>query len=67
MSERQELIKKMIEMQKTFQEYEREHGVNQVEYYNPPEGHPLYGYAQEYRDIAMKVIDLAHQDVGSHR
>ncbi len=68
MSEKQELIKKMIEMQKTFQDYEhRVDGINLKEYYNPPEGHLLQGYRDKYQDMAMKVIDLAHAEKGSHR
>jgi hypothetical protein len=67
MSEKSELIKKMLEMQKMFIAYEHENGVTQEEYYVAPEGHPLHHYRQEYRDIAMKVIDMAHEDKGSHR
>lgn len=68
MSEKQELIKKMIEMQKTFQDYEHSvNGVDLEEYYLPPEGHPLQGYRDKYQDMAMKVIDLAHAEKGSHR
>lgn len=66
MSEKQDLIKKMLEMQHMFMKYEREHGVSQEEYYSAPEDHPLHGFRQEYRDIAMKVMELAHKDKGSH-
>jgi hypothetical protein len=67
MSERSELIKKMLEMQKKFIAYEHEHGVTPEEYFVAPEGHPLHHFRQEYRDMAMKVVDLAHADKGSHR
>ncbi len=66
MSEKQEMIKKMIEMQKKFIAYEHEHGVTQEEYYTAPEGHELAGYRQEYRDLSMKLIDIAHKEKGSH-
>lgn len=66
MSDKQEMIKKMIEMQKKFIAYEQEHGVSQEEYYMAPEGHELAGYRQEYHDMAMKLIEMAHQEKGSH-
>lgn len=67
MSEKSELIKKMLEMQKMFVAYEHEHGVSQEEYYVAPEGHPLYHYRQQYQEMANKVIDMAHEGKGSHR
>jgi hypothetical protein len=67
MSERQELIKKMMEMQKKFIEYEREHGVEMEDYFVGEEGHPLHHYRQEYMEMAMKLVDMAHKEVGSHR
>ncbi len=66
MSEKQKLIKEMLEMQKKFMEYEHEHGVDPQEYYVPPSGHDLDGFRQKYRDLAMKVVELAHQEKGSH-
>ena len=67
MSEKQDLIKKMLEMQKKFIEYEHQHGVEMEEYFVPEEGHPLYNYRQQYRDMAMKLVDMAHAEKGSHR
>lgn len=66
MSEKTELIKKLIEMQKKFIEYEHKNGVSQEEYFTAPEGHELAGYRQEYRDLAMKLVDIAHEEKGSH-
>lgn len=66
MSEKQDLIKRMLELQKKFIDYEVEHGVQAEEYFAAPEDHPLHGYRQEYRDLAMKVVDLAHAEKGSH-
>ncbi|HEC28572.1 MAG TPA: hypothetical protein ENI65_03170 [Gammaproteobacteria bacterium] len=67
MSEKQDLIKRMIELQKKFIDFEHENGVNGYDYYTPGDGHPLDGYRQEYRDMADKVIDMAHAEAGSHR
>ncbi|QKT04049.1 hypothetical protein HUS23_09580 [Ectothiorhodospiraceae bacterium 2226] len=65
MSEKQELIKKMLEMQKRFIAYEQEHGLDPEEYYVPAENHPLHNYRQEYKEAAMRVVELAHAEKGS--
>jgi len=65
MSNKQELIKQMLEMQKKFIEYEHANGVSPEEYYLAAEGHPLHEYRQKYRDIAMQLVDIAHQEKGS--
>ena len=67
MSEKQEMIKKMIEMQKKFIAYEQENGVSQKEYFTAGEGHELNNYRQEYHDLAVKLVDIAHEEKGSHR
>lgn len=67
MSDKQEMIKKMLEMQKKFMSYEQENGVDPEEYWMADEGHPLHNYRQEYRDLAMKVVEAAHAEKGSHR
>jgi len=66
MSDKTEMIKKMIEMQKKFIAYEQKNGVSQEEYFAAPEGHELAGYRQEYRELAMKLVDMAHKEKGSH-
>jgi hypothetical protein len=64
--EKQDLIDKMLEMQKQFIEYEHEHGVTGKDYWASQEG-LLAGYRQEYMDMANRVVDLAHEIVGSAR
>jgi hypothetical protein len=64
--EKQDLIDKMLEMQKQFIEYEHEHGVTGKDYWASQEG-LLAGYRQEYMDMANRVVDLAHEIVGSVR
>lgn len=65
MSDKAETIKKMIEMQKKFMDYEHQNGVDPKDYFAPESGHTLDGYRQEYRDAAMSVVDMAHKEVGS--
>lgn len=67
MGEKQDLIKRMLELQKKFIEYEHEHGINGFDYYTPQPGHPLEGYREEYAELATKVVDIAHGEAGSHR
>ena len=67
MSEKQEMIKKLLEMQKKFIEYDQENGVSMEEYFTPSDDSPLKGFRQEYMDLAMKLVDSAHAEKGSHR
>jgi len=64
--EKQELIDKMLDMQKQFIEYEHENGVTGKDYWASQEG-LLVDYRQEYMDMANRVVDLAHEIVGSAR
>ncbi len=67
MGEKEELIAKMQQMQKQFMEYEHEFGVDQLEYFSPPAGHPLENYKEEYTRLANRVVELAHEEKGSKR
>ncbi len=64
--EKQELIDKMLGMQKEFIEYEHQNGVTGKDYWASSEG-LLADYRQEYMDMANRVVDLAHEIVGSSR
>ncbi len=67
MSEKQDIIKKLMDMQKKFIEYEHQNGVKQEDYLLAPEGHPLHHYKDEYQKLANQLVDMAHEEVGSHR
>ena len=67
MSDKAKLIAEMIEMQKTFTEYEQKNGVDSSEIYAAEKGHPLFGYADKYAELANKVDAMAHEDKGSKR
>lgn len=64
--EKQALIDKMLVMQKQFIDYEHEHGVSGKDYWASQDEF-LANYRQEYMDMANRVVDLAHQIVGSSR
>ncbi|SDX60212.1 hypothetical protein SAMN05421644_10786 [Allochromatium warmingii] len=65
-TEKQELINKMLEMQKQFIEHEHQNGVSGKDYWASEDG-LLANYRQEYMDMANRVVDLAHEIVGSSR
>jgi hypothetical protein len=64
--EKQQLIEKMLEMQKQFIAHEHEHGVTGKDYWASSEG-LLANYRQQYADMATRVVDIAHEIVGSSR
>jgi hypothetical protein len=64
-AEREKLMAEMIEMQKKFVEFEHANGVSGKDYYYSQDG-LLKDYRQVYMEKAMRVVDLAHQIVGSH-
>jgi hypothetical protein len=64
--EKQELIDKKLEMQKQFIDLEHENGVTGKDYWASQDG-LLATYRQEYSDMANRVVDIAHEIVGSAR
>lgn len=65
MSNKQEIIKQMLEMQKMFIDYEHKNGVDPQDYYAASEGHPLHHYREKYNELAKQVNSMAHEDKGS--
>jgi hypothetical protein len=64
--EKQQLIEKMIDMQKQFVEHEHQHGVTGKDYWASSDG-LLADYRHEYAEMATRVVDIAHEIVGSSR
>ena len=67
MTSKQERIQKLLEMQKKFIELEQKGEVTPESYWLPQEGSDLDGFKDEYTKLAMKVVDDAHDEVGSKR
>ncbi len=67
MSEKQELIKRMAELQQQFIKLEHKGSINPQDFYAPPAGHLLENYPEEYQTMAARVLELAHAEVGSKR
>jgi hypothetical protein len=64
--EKQELIDKMLSMQKQFIDYEHNQGISGKDYWASKDG-LLANYRQDYINMANRVVDLAHTIVGSVR
>ncbi|GIT54653.1 MAG: hypothetical protein Ct9H300mP16_18130 [Pseudomonadota bacterium] len=67
MTTKQELIQKMIQMQKQFMARERKSGIDLEDYFTPQPGDLLDGYRETFSDLATEVVDLAHEEKGSNR
>ena len=46
---------------------ERKSGVTQEDYFVPQSGDILDGYRETFDELATQVVDLAHEEKGSHR
>ena len=67
MSEKQEIIKKMMEMQQRFIEIEQSGEFSAEEYYDTEGDSELAKYKRAYDELAIKLVDMAHDEKGSHR
>ena len=54
-------------MQKKFMALDREQGVEASEYFAPDDESEIAGFREEYRDLAMDIVDLAHKEKGSKK
>lgn len=67
MSEKQEVIKQMMEMQRKFIELEQGGKFSAEEYYDTEGESELAMYKRSFDELATKLVDLAHEEKGSHR
>ena len=64
--EKKQLIDQMLDMQRQFIEYEHANGITGKDSWASTDG-LLADYRQKYMDMANRVVDLAHEIVGSKR
>ena len=64
---KQEKIQALLEMQRRFLEKEKSGALSMQEYFAPTDDSSLHGYTKDYTDLAMKIVDDAHEEVGSKR
>lgn len=67
MNEKRQLIRQMLEMQKTFMEIEKTQGIDFENYYAAEGGDELAKYQEQYTELANRLVELAHQEKGSSR
>ena len=67
MSKKQEIIKRMLDMQHKFIEIEQGGKFSAEEYYDNEGESELARYKREFDELATQLVDLAHEEKGSHR
>ena len=67
MSEKQEIIKQMMEMQRRFIELEQNGEFSAEQYYDSEGESELAIYKRSFDELAARLVDLAHEEKGSHR
>ncbi|MDH3389133.1 MAG: hypothetical protein OEN02_14645 [Gammaproteobacteria bacterium] len=67
MSEKQKVIKRMLEMQHKFIDLEQKGDFSAEEYYDSDGESELARYKREFDELAIRLVDLAHEEKGSHR
>ena len=67
MSEKQEIIQQMLEMQRKFIDLEQAGKFTAEEYYDSEGDSELAQYKRKYDELATRLVDMAHADKGSQR
>ncbi len=67
MSKKQKIIQQMLEMQKRFIEIEQAGDFDIEQYYDSESESELSHYKKTFEELARQLVDLAHEEKGSHR
>jgi hypothetical protein len=67
MSEKQEIIKQIMELQREFIELEQNGKFSAEQYYDTEGDSELAVNKRKHEELATRLVDLAHEDKGSHR
>ena len=67
MSEKQKIIKRIMELQQKFIELEHAGKFSAEEYYDTDGDSELAKYKREHEELATRLVDLAHAEKGSKR
>ena len=67
MSEKQEIIKQMMELQHKFIDLEHRGEFSTEEYYDSESDSELARHKRSFEELATKLVDLAHAEKGSKR
>ncbi len=67
MSDKQEIIRQMMELQRKFIDLEHNGEFSAEEYYDSEGDSELARHKRSFEELATKLVDLAHAEKGSHR
>ena len=67
MSEKQEIIKQIMELQREFIDLEQNGKFSAEQYYDNEGDSKLAINNRKHEELATKLVDLAHAEKGSHR
>ncbi len=67
MAEKQKIIKQMLDLQQKFIKIEQNGEFRADEYYDSEGDSELAKYKKTYDELAVKLVDMAHAEKGSHR
>lgn len=67
MSEKQAIIKEMLDLQHKFIELEQRGDFSTEEYYDSDGETEVARHKRNYEELATKLVDLAHAEKGSKR
>lgn len=67
MSKKQDIIKQMLELQHKLIELEQKGEFSTEDYYDNDGESVLAGYKRDHDELATKLVDIAHEEKGSHR
>jgi len=67
MSEKQDIIKQMLELQSKFIDLEHRGEFSAEEYYDSDGDSELARHKRAYDELATRLVDMAHAEKGSHR
>ncbi len=67
MSEKQEIIQQMMDLQHKFIELEKRGEFSAEEYYDSEGDNELAQHKRSFEELATRLVDLAHEEKGSQR
>lgn len=67
MSEKQEIIKEIMDLQRKFIDIEHRGEFSAEQYYDSDGDSELAKYKRRHEELATKLVDMAHDEKGSKR
>ncbi len=67
MSDKQEIIKEIMDLQRKFIDIEHKGDFSAEQYYDSEGDSELAAYKRRHEELATKLVDMAHEEKGSKR